>query len=346
MLKRLALAVTLLLGLAVVVAAVVLVRAHLGVRAETAPLPTLEAIAAASTVGTIVDDPPVRLSVINTASQPMPRAAVLDAGRDPHPGGAFVMSFPAFVLEWKDGRLLLVDAGMTEAGAIAFGKPIEWLGGAQPMVPHASVATALDDAAARVKGIVFTHLHTDHVGGITELCQRLNAVPVALTQAQAERTNYTTRPGLDLLEEAECVHFTRVSGGPLFPVPGFPGVFLIDAGGHTPGSQIVLAFVSGADGAVRRYAFTGDIVNNLDGIRFDVPKPFAYRTFLVPESEPRQTELRAFLKRLHDEAGFDLLVSHDQLALEASGVPAWGEPAQLNNRPATASAPIAAAGTD
>jgi glyoxylase-like metal-dependent hydrolase (beta-lactamase superfamily II) len=323
MVKRLALAVVLLVGLAVLAAAVVLVRAHLAVRAETAPLPTLEAIAVASTVGTIVDDAPVRVSVINTASQPMPRAAVLEAGRDPHAGAPYVMSFPAFVLEWKDGRLLLIDAGMTGAGAIAFGKPIEWLGGAEPISPHASVATALGDAAGRVKGIVFTHLHTDHVGGITELCQRLNGLSVALTEAQAERTNYTTRPGLDLLEEADCVHFARVSGGPLFAVPGFPGVFLIDAGGHTPGSQIALAFVSGADGTAHRYAFTGDIVNNLDGILYDVPKPFLYRTFFVPESEPRQTELRAFLKRLRDEAGFELLVSHDQLALEASGVPAW-----------------------
>lgn len=326
MVKRLALAVVLVLGLAVGAAAVILLRAHLAVRAETAPLPTLEAVAAASAVGTIVDDAPVRLSVINTASQRMPRAAVLAADRDPRPDAPYTMSFPAFVLEWKDGRLLLIDAGMTRDGAIAFGKPLEWLAGAASMEPHASAAAALGEATARVKGIVFTHLHTDHVGGIMELCERLNALRVSLTDAQAERTNYTTRPGLDLLEEADCVHFVRVSGGPLFPLPGFPGVFLIDAGGHTPGSQIVLAFVHGADGTDHRYAFTGDIVNTLDGITYDIAKPFVYRTFVVPESEPRQAELRAFLKRLHDEAGFELMVSHDQRSLEASGVPAWGEP--------------------
>ena len=47
-------------------------------RREAAPLPTLDAINAAAGVGAIVDDAPVRLSVINTASQAMPRAAVLD----------------------------------------------------------------------------------------------------------------------------------------------------------------------------------------------------------------------------------------------------------------------------
>jgi len=191
------------------------------------------------------------------------------------------------------------------------------------MQPHTSVADALGDAAPRVKGVVFTHLHTDHVGGITELCTRLNVLRAPMTEAQAEHTNYTTRPGLDLLEDADCIRFERVQGGPLFPVQGFPGVFVIDAGGHTPGSEIILAFVHDADGSAHRYAFTGDIVNNIDGITYDVPKPFVYRTFFVPESEARQHELRGFLKRLHDEAGFALLVSHDQLSLDASGVPTW-----------------------
>jgi glyoxylase-like metal-dependent hydrolase (beta-lactamase superfamily II) len=325
MLKRIGLGVVALLLIAGAGAAVVLVRAHLAVRRETAPLPALEAIAAVSGVGALVDDAPVRLSVINTASQAMPRSSVLDSGSDPHGDQPYVMSHPSFVLEWKDGRLLLVDAGMTPAAAVAFGKPLEWLGAAEPMRPHHSAADALGDAAPRVKGIVFTHLHTDHVGGITDLCKRLNTLRVPMTEAQAERTNYTTRPGRDLLEEADCVHLERVNGGPLFPVPGFPGVFLIDAGGHTPGSQIVLAFVHGADGAAHRYAFTGDIVNNVDGINYNISKPLLYRTLVVPESEPRQAELRTFLKRLHDDAGFALLVAHDQHNTEANGVPAWGD---------------------
>jgi glyoxylase-like metal-dependent hydrolase (beta-lactamase superfamily II) len=278
-------------------------------------------------IGTIIADAPRRLWVINTASQAMPRAAVLASDRDANATQPYVMSYPAFVLEWKDGRLLLVDTGMTRDGARAFGKPIEWLGGADAIVPHGSAADVLGEAAARVKGIVFTHLHTDHVGGIADLCQRLNSVRVPMTEPQASHINYTTRPGLDLLQGADCVRIERVNGGPLFPVTGFPGVFLIDAGGHTPGSQIVLAFVDDGSG-LHRYAFTGDIVNNLDGITYDIPKPLLYRTLVVPESEPRQAELRAFLKRLHDEGGFTLVVSHDQGAIEATGLPAWGAPAK------------------
>jgi glyoxylase-like metal-dependent hydrolase (beta-lactamase superfamily II) len=113
-----------------------------------------------------------------------------------------------------------------------------------------------------------------------------------------------------------------LGSAPLKAVPGFPGVFVIDAGGHTPGSQIILATVQGADGA-QRYAFTGDIVNNIDGITANVSKPFVYRTFLVPEDETRLAQLRVFLEHLHDDLGYTLLVSHDQLSLEASGVPAF-----------------------
>lgn len=324
MLRRLTLALVALLILIVGAASVLLVRAHLAVRREAAPLPKLDAVGAVAGVGTIVDDGPRRLAVINTASQPMPRGTVLDSGRDPDSARPYVMSHPAFVLEWKDGRLLLVDVGMTRDGASAFGKPLEWLGGAAPIVPHGSTAEVLGDAAPHVKGIVFTHLHTDHVGGITELCQHVNSVRVPMTEAQATRTNYTTRPGLDLLEEADCVRLERIAGGPLFPVPGFPGVFLIDAGGHTPGSQIVLAFVQDANGP-HRYVFTGDIVNNVDGITYDVPKPLLYRTLVVPESEARQAELRAFLKHLHDEGGFTLLVSHDEASIQSAGLPTWNE---------------------
>jgi glyoxylase-like metal-dependent hydrolase (beta-lactamase superfamily II) len=293
--------------------------AHRAVDAERAPLPAVGDVAAARPA----DDQPLRLSLINTASQPMGRAGVLDPERDPHPRQPYVMGHPSFVLEWADGRILLIDVGMTPDQAIAFGTPIQMIRDAQPMQPHRSAAEALGIDAARVRGIVFTHPHTDHTGGIAALCARAgHDVPVFMTAAQAERPNYTTRPGLAQIRDAPCARPVRLDGGPLMPVPGFPGVGVIDAGGHTPGSQIVVAQVGSGDVA-RRVAFTGDIVNTADGIAYDIPKPWVYRTFIVPESETRQGELRRFLKQLQDEAGAMLLVSHDQLSLERSGVEAW-----------------------
>lgn len=310
---------------ALIVAAIIFVAtgltwAHRAIKQERAPLPdrTVVTLAAA-----MYKDLPVRLSMINTASQPMPRSAVLDSSKDPTPNEPYVMSHPSFVLEWADGRILLIDAGMTRQGAIDFGRPLELLGGAAALQPIGSAAERLGDARQRVQGVVFTHLHLDHVGGITELCQGLgHPLRVFMTEAQAERPNFTTRPGLKLLGKTDCVRMERLAGSKLLPVPGFDGVFVIAAGGHTPGSQLVVAVVNGPQGA-RGYVFTGDTVNNIDGINGNIPKPFLYSLLLVPEDTQRLDELRRYLKDLRDGNNFTLLVSHDQRALEASGVPAW-----------------------
>ncbi len=313
-----------LIAIGVGLLAVGLTWAHLAIRDERALLPTAEAII----TNLAGDDRPVRLTYINTASQPMPRAAVLDPKLDPHPSEPYIMSHPAFVLEWADGRILLIDTGMTHDAATKFGKPLELLGGAAPIQPLVSIAKQLGEARERVRGVLFTHLHTDHTGGIRGLCKGVrHRLRVFMTEAQAERPNYTTRPGLHQVSGARCVRIESLVGGPLIPLhsagrEAFPGVFVIDAGGHTPGSQLIVAYVVGPDGP-RTYVFVGDIVNNIDGITYDLPKPWFYRTFVVPEDETRQEELRRYLRELRDRFGFTLLVSHDQRQIEQSGISAW-----------------------
>ena len=294
--------------------------AHYAIDQERAPLPGRMQVTLAAAMYT---DLPVRLSMINTASQPMPRSAVLDPSEDPKPSEPYVMSHPSFVLEWADGRILLIDTGMTRDGAIDFGRPLEWLGGAAPLQPLGSVASRLGDARERVQGIVFTHLHSDHVGGISELCAgREHPIRVFMTSAQAERPNFTTRSGLKLLRSTGCVREERLEGGRLLPIPGFDGAFVIAAGGHTPGSQMVSAVVVGPEGT-RGFVFTGDVVNNIDGVSYNIPKPYLYSLLMVPEDSVRLGELRRYLKDLRDGNNFSLLVSHDQKSLEQSGVPAW-----------------------
>ncbi len=318
---------TILLGVAAVLLVAVLLvggffwSAHRGIEAEHAPLPTAQELAAWIDGPTF--DLPVRARWIETATQKMPRSAVLDPAGDPSPETPFVMSHPAFVIEWTDGRILLVDTGMRPDSAISFGKPLQWLGGAGPIEPRKSTAEALGADLQRVKGLLFTHLHTDHVDGVVALCEGASPprIDAFMVVAQAERPNYTTQPGLDLLEQAPCVS-PHVLGGvaALHPVQGFPGVAVIDAGGHTPGSEIILVRLAAAQG-MKLLAFAGDTVNHHDGIRHDVPKPWAYRKFIVPESDERQHELRQFLSSLEKENGFTVLVSHDEASVLASGLP-------------------------
>jgi len=318
MLRKLILALAALVLAGVALIAVGLVSAHLAIRRERAPLPKAQAILDSRESG----DNPRRLSFINTASQAMPRSGVLDTEKDPRPNDPYVMSHPSFVLEWADGRILLIDTGMNRAQAVSFGWPLETFAGAAPLQPNLSVAEQLGEQRRRVQGIVFTHLHTDHTGGILDLCVGLDHdVPVFMTEAQRERPNHTTKPGLEILNESGCARQETLARAALMPVPGFPGVYVVAAGGHTPGSQLIVAHVT-TEGGARTYAFVGDIVNHIDGVLSDVPKPYLYQLLIVPEDEQRQAELRHFLRDLQGH-GISLVVSHDQRAIEALPIPTW-----------------------
>jgi glyoxylase-like metal-dependent hydrolase (beta-lactamase superfamily II) len=293
--------------------------AHLEMRALDPELPATTEILAPPAD----PDLPVRVTWYDTAVQPMPRSAVLDPTLDPTPDAAYAMSHSSFALEWSDGRIFLIDAGMDRESALAFGANLERLGGAEPIEPLGSAADQLGEAASRVAGIAFTHLHTDHTAGVAALCARAGR-RIRLVQGglAAERTNYTTRGGAQHLADAGCLDPERLDAGALAAVRGFPGLGVIAAAGHTPCSQIFVAHVR--DGAaLRTFVFTGDVVNQIDGARHDVPKPALYSLLLVPESTPRLARLRALLQEL-ESRGATLLVSHDRLALEASGVPRGG----------------------
>lgn len=317
--RRIALAAALLVGAAALALAAGLVWAHREMRGLDPPLPEPEELRAFAAA----PDLPVRLRAVNTASQVTPRRLVLDPARDPTPDAPYVMSHPAFVLEWADGRRLLVDAGMDRAATRrAFGRPIEWMGGGS-IEAHASLAERVGpELNGRRVGIAFTHLHIDHVDGVHSLCRALDGrTRIALFQrrAQAERVNFTTRVGRAWLDTAGCLEAIGLEEVPAAAVPGFAGVFVIHAAGHTPGSQIVGAWVAGAGGP-RGWLFAGDVANAIDGIRRDVPKPWAYQTFVVPESEARLQRLRSFLRQAADRVGFTVLLSHDELHLVELGL--------------------------
>lgn len=310
-----------LLLLAVAGAAAGLVWMHLVVQRQRGPLPTVNELIDLAQAS----DLPTNVWVIETAQQQTPRSAVLEPKTDPTPAAAWVMTHPAFVLEWADGRLLLIDAGLTRTGAVSFGGPLEQLMGAGPIEPLKATAAALGDATARIKGIVFTHLHIDHVDGLREICPRLaTPVKVFMTAGQLDTWTLFTAEGKDVVEHAGCTDRVRIAGAKLMPLDGFPGVGVIAAAGHTPGSQIVAAAVRDARGEVKRYLFSGDVTNTIDGVRGDLSKPLFYRLVIVPEDDDRLGELRRYLRVMEQDQGMAIVVSHDQGHLRSLGIPAWG----------------------
>jgi glyoxylase-like metal-dependent hydrolase (beta-lactamase superfamily II) len=140
--------------------------------------------------------------------------------------------------------------------------------------------------------------------------------------SQANETNYTTRPGAVQIEEADCLAPQVLGGDGLLPIPGFDGLAMLAVGGHTPGSQIFVARMA-PEVVGWTWIFTGDAVNHIDGVRLNLPKPTLYSLLVVPEDAARLEEVRLLLREVSTLPRTGLLVSHDQLQLEASHVPNW-----------------------
>ncbi len=278
---------------------VVLVEAHWEIRSVTPALPE-----------------PADLAVVAEAAGPV-RVSYLNTSRQDFMGGK--MAHPSFVLEWADGRIFLIDAGMRPEVALQFGRPFEWLEGSDPAETFGAVGTQLGPASARVAGAAFTHLHHDHTDGLSTVCDAGGqGVRLFQTPDQATRQNFGTWPGVASLERVGCAERAMLPAEPLAALTGFPGLAAIAVGGHTPGSTAYVARVGGTT-----WFFSGDITNTLADLLEDRPKPAIYSLLIVPEATSRMALLRRWVKRMVDAPGSKLVVSHDRGALEATGMRPW-----------------------
>lgn len=115
----------------------------------------------------------------------------------------------------------------------------------------AQLATVLDDV--RVRWVVATHGHGDHVGGVTALVRETGA-PYAIHAADAELARHageTSEVGRSYDENAPDPDRT-LAGGDVLPV-GTATFTVMETPGHTPGG-IVLVGGGSAEGV----AFVGD----------------------------------------------------------------------------------------
>lgn len=280
--------------------------AQIGIRQERPAMPDAAELLALSRES----DRPIRLSWIKTATQSDPDSTIVH---------------PVFVLEWSDGRTLLVDTGMSAEAAMAFGRPAELVLGSDPTVVGRSVDVALGSARGRLAGLVFTHLHTDHTQGIELLCSDGSpTLDVYMPPAQYERANYTTNMGLEPIESAPCARRVTIADEGLARFPGLGGVGGVRAAGHTPGSQMIVAWVGRED--PRAYVFAGDVVFDYSQIAEDRPKPLVYRVLITPEADEQLGEVRRWLDALEKKHGFLVVPSHDLARIESLALPDFATP--------------------
>ena len=278
-----------ILALLVAAALAFLVPPHLQVRAVRSTLPDVQQLQALAAVR----DGPQAVSYVLTSRQAVP-------------GGA--LGHLSTVIEYEDGRLFVIDAGMDRAAALAFGDTVKSLGVTEDDADFvATLADALGPRGADVAGMGFTHLHIDHTQGVEDFCARLapTAAVRVHTRTQATEHNFNTAASAGLLD-ASCLAPRVLDATSLTSVPDFPGIALLNLGGHTPGST--LWAVGLAD---RVLLFTGDITNSFAEIEQDLGKGLLYSYVFVPEDTNRTGALRQWFRDLDARPSFSIIVSHD-----------------------------------
>jgi len=305
-LKRIAWGLFGLLVVGVIALAIFLLPAHLQIRSITPEPPTraeLQALMSAP-------ERPVAISYFVTSDQ------VADGN---------LLGHTTFVIEWEDGRILLIDAGMSEDKAREFADRISMLTGGGPATVRGTAASILGDEIGRVAGVGFTHLHEDHVQGLEGICgAATQQLTIVQTRDQATEHNHLTESMATMIEDSTCADAlvlapeTRTTGE-------FPGIGIYPLAGHTPGSTMFAIPVGD-----RLWLLTGDISNSREALIGNQPKGFLYSYLFVPEDEARLEQLRLLLTELDEDEQFTAIVSHDPEAIAASGMPLWQMPANDN----------------
>jgi len=294
--KKVFLILTVVIGLGLVIGGIILVPPHLQIRKVEPALPSLAEVQQLLSV----DNKPVRISAMQNSTKPVAVGV----------GGNAV-----FVIEWDDGRMFMVDAGMDKDAAIAFAKQTALLGGAGPLEYRMPVDQALGERIKNVDGVGFTHLHIDHVQGLSTFCAHRGAGAKAYqTSTQADVHNLHTEEGAKIVRES-CLEPQVVQGEGLIAVPGFPGLTMFNAGGHTPGSTIFFVAVGN-----KLWVLSGDVSNNKQMLLNNQGKGFLYSYLLVPENTRQLERLRTWLTMLDQQPAIEVIVSHDAEALAQSDI--------------------------
>ncbi len=171
-----------------------------------------------------------------------------------------------------------------------------------------------DDAYARMEmamaaatQIVVTHEHPDHIGGIIAYDD-----PQGIARAlRLNKEQVESLPRYGLTWPAELSDYAPIDYPDMLAIA--PGVVLIRAPGHTPGSQMI--YVKREDG--REVLFIGDIGWTARNIETGKGRPRLVSQFILEEDRDAVFAELAWLKALHEaEPDLAIVPGHDLAAVD------------------------------
>jgi glyoxylase-like metal-dependent hydrolase (beta-lactamase superfamily II) len=235
---------------------------------------------------------PIRVNVIKFAESLRP----LNFSVKGLPAKSSVQARTAYQIVYPDGTVM-VDTGMDLSTHRFFGRGVE-----EPYFPEeaARVAQALRNA----KAIIVTHEHADHIAGLMRSPSFAELAPkTVLTRSQLE--TLTADPQIpELRPTPEMAARLRVVDYPDY-LAFAPGIALIKAPGHTPGSQMVyVALQSG-----KELLLAGDVAWHMDGVRMNIGKDAPW----IKEPPELMAAELAWLNGLsRTQKNLSIVISHDE----------------------------------
>jgi len=207
-----------------------------------------------------------------------------------------VQARTAYQVVYPDGTIM-IDAGMDQQVHKFFGR-----GAVEPYDSEA--AKQVEKALRAAKFIVVTHEHGDHAAGVIRtpyLDEIASKTVFTKTQIEELLTN-PQMPEIKLTPEM-AARYIVMDYERYYPFA--PGIALMKAPGHTPGSQMIyVALEAGGE-----YLFIGDIGWHMDNV-------LLMKTKDAPWIKEDEDALMAQLKWLNDldksEKNLHIIVSHDE----------------------------------
>jgi glyoxylase-like metal-dependent hydrolase (beta-lactamase superfamily II) len=168
------------------------------------------------------------------------------------------------------------------------------------------VYTQIQSALRDAHFIVVTHEHHDHVGGVirSPYLQRIQAHTL-LNPAQVHSLQEHPNHPLIKIDSLTASRYLVIDYASLLPLA--PGVVLIKAAGHTPGSQMV--YVRLASGV--EIILAGDVAWHMSGIKLQRQKPVASTQEFGGEDRDAIALQLQWLKAISD-SGIVVTVAHDE----------------------------------